>query len=182
MQILKKCILIFNRFNIFLCEKISLIIYPLIFILFYEVVMRYLFNAPTIWVHELSAYLYSILFLIGGVYALIKDEHIKVDIFYSRIKKRNKAILDLFTWLFFYVFIIVLLRQSIEYAYISFLRKEVSFSVWAPPIWPLKFLIFLVAFLMLIQGVFKTINSLYLIFTGKELLSETEFPKRENTL
>lgn len=179
MKIIRTYILLIKKMNNFISEYISFLIYPLIFVLVYEVFMRYFMNSPTVWAHELSAYIYSILFLIGGVYALTANEHIKIDIFYKRMPEKYRAILDLFTWLLFFAFIIALLRQSTEYSYISFLRKETAFSVWAPPIWPLKFIIVFAAFLMFLEGISIMIKNVYLILTGKEIVLYVDSKKEK---
>ena len=46
----------------------------------YEVFARYLLNAPTIWVHETSTLLIAVVFLIGGVRAMARNQHVKIDL------------------------------------------------------------------------------------------------------
>ena len=55
----------------------------MMFILFYEVIQRYVFNSPTIWVYELCGILYGIFFLLGGAYAQLYEAHIRVDCVYA---------------------------------------------------------------------------------------------------
>lgn len=143
-------------------------------VLVWEVFMRYVFNQPTIWAHELSALFYAVFFLIGGAYTLRWKAHISVDVLYVRLSPRSRAILDLITWLLFYFFCGVLLWQGSQAGWKSFLRMERASTVWEPYVWPVKFCIPLAALLMLAQGLTKTISDFYLIFTGRNL-----FPKNE---
>lgn len=147
----------------------SLLVYPMIGVLVWEVFMRYVFNRPTIWAHELSALLYAVFFLLGGAYTLRWNAHINVDVLYLRLSPRQRAMLDLITGLLFYFFCGVLLWQGGQAAWKSFLRFERASTVWEPHIWPVKFCIPLAALLMLLQGATKTIKDIYRVFTGKEL-------------
>lgn len=170
MHSLKKFVSFIDRFNDRIGKIVSLIIFPIIFILVYEVFMRYFLNRPTFWVHELSGMLYAIFFIIGGLYDLLWNNHINVDIFYSKFSKKGQAIIDLFTYILFYIFIFVMFWGSLETSYISVQRLEISHTAWGPPIWPIKAFIPLASFLMLLQGLSKTIKDIYFVFTGKDFI------------
>ncbi|NWG72947.1 MAG: TRAP transporter small permease subunit, partial [Parvularculaceae bacterium] len=51
----------------------------------YEVVMRYLFNAPTIWVHELAVALAATCFVVGGPLVHQRQQHITITVIYERM-------------------------------------------------------------------------------------------------
>jgi len=51
-------------------NALSLLFIFTVLISFYEVVMRYAFNAPTIWVHETASFIGGSLFVVGGLYAI----------------------------------------------------------------------------------------------------------------
>jgi TRAP-type C4-dicarboxylate transport system permease small subunit len=71
----------------------------------WEVAARYLFGAPTIWAHELTAALTAIAFLFGGAYAMARGEHIRITSLYDRFPARLKRAADVFASLvaLFYV-------------------------------------------------------------------------------
>jgi TRAP-type mannitol/chloroaromatic compound transport system permease small subunit len=179
MHFLKRFISAVDFINDGIGRAVSFLAYPMIAVLVWEVFMRYLFNRPTIWAHELSALCYAVFFLLGGAYTLRWKAHINVDVLYVRLSPRSRAMLDLVTWLLFYFFCGVLLWQGSQAAWKSFMRLERASTVWEPYIWPVKFCIPLAALLMLLQGFTKTISDLYLAFTGRELLSENETGKRQ---
>src|SRR5262245_40505338 len=58
---------------------ISWLSVPLVAAVAYEVVARYAFNAPTIWVFDTTYMLYGTLFMLGASYALHKGAHIRTD-------------------------------------------------------------------------------------------------------
>jgi TRAP-type mannitol/chloroaromatic compound transport system permease small subunit len=178
MLFIKRLISVVEFINDGIGRTISFLVYPMIGVLVWEVFMRYLFDQPTIWAHELSALFYAVFFLLGGAYTLRWKAHINVDVLYVRLSPRSRAILDLVTWLLFYFFCGVLLWQGSQAAWKSFLRLERASTVWEPYIWPVKFCIPLAAFLMLLQGCTKTISDLYLVFTGRELPAKHETETR----
>ena len=64
-------------------------------IIVFEIVMRYAFAAPTIWVHETTSFLTAIGFLFGGLYALARDKHIRVVLLYERVRGGAKRVLNI---------------------------------------------------------------------------------------
>ena len=178
MYYIKRFILFINRLNNRIGTIFSIIIFPMFCILVYEVMMRYFFNRPTVWAQELSSLLYAIFFLIGGVYDMRWNDHIRVDILYNKLSKRNKCILDLFTWILFYLFVGIMFWEGSKFAYTATMRMERSNTSWGPFIWPVKIFIPLSAFLMLLQGFAKTIKDVYFIFNGKKLIEDAEGEKK----
>lgn len=148
---------------------VGFLIYPVMLVLVYEVVMRYLFNSPTIWAHETSCMLFGTHFLLGGAYALRHDAFVSVEVLSMRFSKRTKAIIDLCSWTMFYIFAGVLLIKGFPWAWSSFSVMEYSDSTWGPYIWPVKFIIPIAALLILLQGSTKTIKDAYLAVTGREI-------------
>ena len=172
MNYLKKLILFISRINKNIGKIFSLLLIPTILILIYEVVSRYLFNRPTIWANELSAFLFSIMFLTAGSFTLSWNEHVRVDVFYAKFSRKTQCIVDLFTWIMFYLFVGVIFFDGYKYAYHSVKIMEVSNTPWAPYVWPVKLFIPMAGFLMLLQGLTKTIGDIYFVFTNKELIEK----------
>lgn len=153
-------------------SAVCLMILAMMLILVWEVIMRYGFNAPTFWAHESSQYFFGAHFIIGGAYALRWGSHVNVEVLYGRLTPRAGAILDLFTWSLFYLFCGFLLWRGGEAAWLSVSRWEHSYSVWAPPFWPLRLTIPLAAILILLQGVTKTVKDIYTAITGRKFVIE----------
>ena len=86
-----------DRFNDKEGEITSMLIYPLLVIVIYEVFMRYVFNAPTSWGFEATTFLYGVHYMFGLAYTDVHDGHVKVDIFTARMSKRLQAIIGIFT-------------------------------------------------------------------------------------
>jgi TRAP-type mannitol/chloroaromatic compound transport system permease small subunit len=180
MKWLRIFISIVNNLNDWTGKIVSMLIYPMILMLVWEVLMRYFFERPTSWANELSSMLYAVSFLLGGAYTLRWEGHIRMDVIYARLSTRKRALVDILTSIFFYLFAGVLLWESAGFAWRATVQGEVSISIWGPPIWPIKLCVPLGASLILLQGVVKTIGDVFTAFTGQELPS-VSLEKKEGT-
>ena len=79
-----------------------------VFVYYYEVIARYVFNSPTNWVHESMFLMYGMQYMLCGAYAYREDQHVRVDVFYSKFSPRGKAIADIVTSVFFFIFILTM--------------------------------------------------------------------------
>jgi TRAP-type mannitol/chloroaromatic compound transport system permease small subunit len=78
------------------------LIVPLVAGTTYEVIVRYAFNAPTIWAYDLSYMLYGSHFMLGAAYTLLKGGHIRTDIFYQNWSTRKQGWVDALLYLFLF--------------------------------------------------------------------------------
>ena len=120
----------------------------------YEVFVRYVLNAPTVWAFDMMVQMYGALFLMAGPYALAQDTHVRADVVYRLFPVRLQATLDfILYWLFFFPGMIALFWFGAEIASDSWRYKEVS---WNSPariqIYFFKTLIPLAGFLLILQG------------------------------
>jgi len=100
MKVIGKCIKVIDAINEYLGRGISWVTFGLVLVVFTDVIMRYLFKTSFVFVQEMEWHLFSILFLLGAGYALLHDEHVRVDIFYQRMNKKSKAWVNLLGCLF----------------------------------------------------------------------------------
>ncbi|WP_026756420.1 TRAP transporter small permease subunit [Sediminimonas qiaohouensis] len=126
-----------------------------VFAYYFEVVARYVFNSPTIWVHEGMFLMFGMQYLIAGAYAALTDAHVKVDVFYAEWSPLRKAVVDLFTSIFFFIFAGTLLVTGWIFAMDATVVDEVSFSEWTIAYWPFKWAIAVGAVLLILQGISK---------------------------
>lgn len=141
----------------------------------YEVAVRYLFRAPTTWAFDISYISYGALFLMSGAYALVRNGHVRADVFYRFWRPRTQAVMDLALYfLFFLPAVGALIYSGWSYAARSVRFGEVSiFSPAGIPIYPLKVLIPLTGVLLLLQGIAEIIRCILCIRTG-------EWPRRQH--
>ncbi|MGD8526400.1 MAG: TRAP transporter small permease subunit [Thioalkalispiraceae bacterium] len=94
-MLLKKAEAIINRFSEILGKFSAVLFLLLLLNVFYDVIMRYLFNDVSIGMQELEWHLYATIFMLGIPYTLFKDGHVRVDIFYEKFSVRKQAWIDL---------------------------------------------------------------------------------------
>lgn len=139
----------------------------LMLVVAYEVVARYIFNSPTIWSWDVNKQIQGLMLGLGGGYVLLHGLHVRVDALVNRFTPRKQEIIDLLLSFFFFLGIGVLAWKLGEGAWRSVTSGERFSSVWAPPVYPLKVIIVVGVFLMLLQGLARFIRSLLKIFVNR---------------
>jgi len=129
---------------------------------FYEVVMRYLFNMPTIWVHEASYLLFGMQYLLAGAFALLHGSHVRVDIIYVKLPLRARVGVDIFTSVFFFIFALALIGTSYRFFMDSYAMHEVTVETWGIQHWPVKGMMLLGSILIFLAGVSKLTKDIVL--------------------
>jgi len=147
----------------------SYLIMALVVVVCYDVLMRYLFNSPTVWAFDAALHLYSVAFLVGGCWVLKMKAHIKVDVLYNLFPPRMRATINLIFYLFlFFPLCYFLLRHGAVYAYTSFKMAEVSrTSPLHEPVWPLKAFIPIAFLLLSLQGIVEFVRDLTSLIKGR---------------
>jgi TRAP-type C4-dicarboxylate transport system permease small subunit len=119
----------------------------------YEVVMRYVFNRPTIWVHDLTVAVSAICFIFGGAYALARREHIRITTVHDLLPPGLRRLVDILADVAITVFLGALGWAAAAQAWRSVLLGETSGHAWdvmIPPV--VKVALALGAALMTLQS------------------------------
>jgi len=125
-----------------------------------EVIKRKIFNAPSLWNLDVTTHLYGFHFMIVTAYTLKHDRHVKIDVFSNKFSEKTRTIIDIISFLlFFFPFSFVLLWEGIKFASKSWVMLETGWGAFHMPLYPLKTVIPLAAFLLILQG--------FVIFTRK---------------
>ncbi|HTV71316.1 MAG TPA: TRAP transporter small permease subunit, partial [Rhizobiaceae bacterium] len=107
-------------------------------ILLYSTLSRVLFGLPVNWVLEMSQFLLSAYYLLGGAYVLQLGGHVRMDLFYDRLSARRRAATDAVTILFVIFYLAVLLAGGISSTNYAVKYNQVNYSAWSPVLWPIK--------------------------------------------
>ena len=150
----------------------------------YEVLVRYVFNAPTSWAFDFSYIMYGTLFMMGGAYTLSRDGHVRGDFLYRLWKPRIQATVELVLYfLFFFPGILALVFTGWKYAARSWRFMEVSVNSPAGiPVFQFKSIIVLAAVLLIIQGMAQVFRCILCIRTGEWLAHKEDIEELENVL
>jgi TRAP-type mannitol/chloroaromatic compound transport system permease small subunit len=155
-----KLIRIIDRMNEMIGTGVSYLIIPLTLVMCYEIVMRYAFNAPTLWSWDISMYLGGLMIILGGAYAHLYKGHVAVEFLLEKWQPKNQVLLQLILSPLIVFPIVILLWYGWEAAWQSVKVNEHFSSLWEPPIYPLRLAIPLGALLFLLQIVSRFMSDL----------------------
>jgi TRAP-type mannitol/chloroaromatic compound transport system permease small subunit len=114
--------------------------------------------------------LFGAFFMMGGAWVLKENNHVRTDVFYNNLSKKWKAWFDLFFFTtIFFVFAGVMVWKMGANAIYSVSILETTFSMWAPPLYPLKVIFAFAYILLLLQGIAKWLRDLVYVTKGVEL-------------
>ena len=147
---------------------LSLVIMVVILI---EVVMRRFLKSPTLWSYETASFLFGAYIMLIIPYGVQLGVNVAVDVLYERLSKRARDILNIVTFLVFYIpFVVIFTEAAFGYAYRSVSTMERSWSTWAPLLWPVKMTIPVCGTLMCLQGVSELVKMTAKLFNREDLL------------
>ncbi len=137
----------------------------------YDVILRYVFNAPTVWAYETSCMLGGTIYVIGWAYDHLRKSHVRVDILYTHLSPRGKAISDLIAAaIFFFPLMAILVKTSISWMLRAWSIGEVMIeSYWYPPAAPFRTVFAVGICLFTLQGLAQFIRDLYFVIRNKAL-------------
>ncbi|MFZ5945675.1 MAG: TRAP transporter small permease subunit [Bacillota bacterium] len=145
-----------------------LVIYCMSFGL-YDVIMRYFFNSPSLWIGVTIQYAMVLLACVSGAYALKNDAFVKLDVFYANFSPRTKAICDIATYALTFMYLYVLIFKGVQAAQASFATKQVTPTAVPIPLYHLKAIIPVGAFCVLLVATKKLVIDIHTVFSiGKE--------------
>lgn len=134
-----------------------------------EVFVRYVLSKSLMWSMDTDLMLGTAVFCAGWAYALRHHAHVRIDVFYTRLSPRARAIVDVIgALLLFFPLIIVLIQTSGYYTWNAFVKGETSLlSYWYPIMWPWRALVLLGFILLLLQGAAQFFRDSYLMIRNK---------------
>ena len=153
----------------------AVLVIVLIVLMLYDVVLRYGFNAPTLWGFDINTWLMGAAFILSIGYALSHDAHVRVDLLYTPQTRPRLRYVDVIG------FTLILLPASAwitwglwHYFFEAYRTGERSgSSAWNPVLWPFRLILF-VGFLAFTLQVFAEIIKRIYSIMGRPLVREAE--------
>lgn len=139
------------------------------------------FFLPSLWTLEMAQFAMVTYYILGGPYSIQLGSNVRMDMFYHTWSNRKKAWFDAFTVLFLIIYLAILFYGGLgstayslgywgdnPFAFFSGLltgseeigRMEKSSTAWRPYIWPVKSIMVLGFFLMLLQAISELFKDL----------------------
>ena len=172
---MKSYIQIIGRLNEKIGKTVSWFTIILVLVTCYDVIVRYIFRESSVAFQEIEWHLFAILFLVGSSYTLKIDDHVRVDIFYTKFSEEKKALVNFVGSILFLIpFCLMAIYSSKDFVVNSFIVKEMSPDAGGLPArYILKAFIPLSFFLLLLQGI-------ALCFKSFLNLKKTNNPEKSN--
>ena len=116
-------------------------------------IVRYAFSWSSNALLEIQWYLFSAIFLLCGGYVFLKNEHIRIDIIFSKLSKKAQSYIDIFGIILFLMPVISILLYFSWFAFMTaWQTNEVSSNAGGLIRWPVRALLPVGCFLLLMQS------------------------------
>jgi TRAP-type mannitol/chloroaromatic compound transport system permease small subunit len=144
----------------------------IVLVCFSVVVERYFFNNTRLWAQDLYVWLNGFMFTAVAGFALLRDDHVRVDIFYRPGTIRHKAICDAIgVLLFLFPFMFVVIHYGLPFVLRSWRILENSANIGGMPgLYLLKTFILVFGVLMILQGIAMLIRSVLVLMNRDDLI------------
>ena len=123
-----------DRLSVFIGRVTMMLIVLLTSVMIYEVILRYVFEAPTLWANELSLWIASFIFLLAGLYAMQQRSHIRITMLYDVVPKWLRHFFDILSTALILIWVFATVWGGFNEAVDAFKIWELYDSAWAPPI------------------------------------------------
>lgn len=137
----------------------------------YEVIARYVFNAPTSWGNALTTTLCAVAFALGGAYCMVRDEHIRITSLVERLsagKQRIAMIVGLLCGLVYLTaFGYAALREAVDSVWRFEGERWAPEPTPGPPNWPLPAILRVMLTIAVVLFLLAVIRKLVLVLRTK---------------
>jgi TRAP-type mannitol/chloroaromatic compound transport system permease small subunit len=160
--ILKKLMGLVDKLSIFLGRVAMGLVVVLVGAMLFEVVSRRVFDSPTIWAFDFSYMINGTVYLGAAGYALLQNEHIRIDFFSARLSLRAQHSVNFVFYVFLFLpTMFIICQAAIGDAYEALVTGQVErVSPWAPVIWPYYTAISVGLCVLFLQSTVQTIRHL----------------------
>ena len=147
-----------DRISIGISRIAMFLIAFIVVIMFYEVVMRYAFSSPTLWVNEMSLWTAGAVYLLAGLYVMQQRSHIRIFILYDMVSRTWQRAFDAISTLMICLFAAAVIWGGFNEAWAKLMRWETFGTAWDPPIpATMKPLVLVIVALIALQAVMNLI-------------------------
>ena len=174
----KKLMFAVDHISTFVGKGAGWLIIVLMVMVCIDVFRRYILNAPSAWIGELSVMSYGAVIMLSGAYTLAQNGHVRGDFLYGSMKPRTQATLDLILYIVFFLpGIVALCYAGYMFAADSWRIGEHTTQIAnGPPIYHFKSLIPIAGGLLILQGFVEIMRCVICLKTGEwpERLKDAE--------
>lgn len=161
-------------------EFVSWLVVLMVGVQFAVVLMRYIYGIGSIYAQESIVYMHAFVFMIASGFALLRNGHVRIDIFYAAATRRRKALIDLFGVIFLLLPVCALIAWvGWPYVVASWMVSEGSpDGAGLPAVFVLKTAILVFPILLALQGLSMALRAVLVILDDPSPMPETEVEPR----
>lgn len=124
----------FDIFSLIWSRITMLALVGILGVMLFEVVSRYVFEAPTLWANEAALWIAGFLFLFAGLYAMQQRSHIRIYIIYDMMPRWLQKLSDVISVVLIVLFAVAMVYGGFNESVDKFARMETFGTAWDPPI------------------------------------------------
>lgn len=129
------------------------LIFVMMGILLFSSISRTVFNIPHIWAIEMAQFTMAAYYLLGGGFSMMLGSHVRMDVLYGRWSPKKRAVTDAITVFCLIFYLVVLLVGGLSSTAYSLEYNQHNYSSWGPPVAPIKIIMVIGIFMMLLQSI-----------------------------
>ena len=161
-RILKTVVNTIDTLSRVIGKAVSYIILVTIAATVIEVCARYVFSSPTVWAYEIEMFTCGVLYVLVGAYVQLDKSHVNVDIIYQTFGKKLQRFFRLtVNFPLILIFSASLTYMGADYALTSIQMWERSYTSWAPFVWPVKLMLPIGSFFLMLQAISDFLRDLF---------------------
>ncbi|MFA3915827.1 TRAP transporter small permease subunit [Ruegeria hyattellae] len=151
MNFLRGYVRVVDRLNLWIGRVVMYGIFVMMGILLWSSISKTFF-LPSLWTLEMAQFAMVAYYVLGGPYSIQMGSNVRMDLLYGEWSNRRKAWTDAITVLFLIIYLIVMLYGGYDSLSYSLQYGERSPTAWRPYLWPIKSIMIVGLFLMLLQA------------------------------
>ena len=149
-----------DRFNYLVGRVVMFGLFVMIGILLWSSISKAAYVVPAFWTLEAAQFALVAYYLLGGPYSIQLGSNVRMDLFYANWSVRRKAWFDSFTVLLLIFYLAILLWGGVDSVTYAVEYNERSPSLWRPYMWPIKTVMCVGIFLMLLQAISELVKDI----------------------
>lgn len=162
---MRKVLRFIDSTSIHTAGLLKFLCYALVLDVTYDVVMRYIFNAPPQWAYDMAVMLGGSIYILSWGYTHLHKAHVRVDVFYTHLSPRRKALIDTIGTVFLtFPLLATLIYISLSYALESWaINEKWKETYWYPPMYPFRTAVFIAYCLFALQVLAQFVRDIHLL-------------------
>jgi len=158
-----------DNISLFLRRPLKYAAFIIMCLVTFEVIMRYVFHSPIIWGLDLRSQIYGTALMFACSYTLMVRGHVSIDILMVNLSLPKARLLEFCNYILFYTPTIIAIAWSQTLMAIrAWAILENDKTLWAPPIYPMKTLLAVAYWLLLLTGWSEAVKDLITYRNGDE--------------